>query len=88
MLTYLGAQVRSPLLLKFLALEGPAWGPQNTGTEEQPGTGSVCFPFVPGADPVPQLSLLRAGLSQGSQEHCGSSYGQHSSRDGAEVKSV
>jgi hypothetical protein len=45
-----------PLLLKYLAQKGTALSPQDTGTEEQPGTGSFQFPSAPGADPVPQLS--------------------------------
>jgi hypothetical protein len=59
-LTHLRAQVRPPLLLKFLVQEGPTQSKQETGTEEQPGTGSFLFPSVPGVDPVPQLSVLKS----------------------------
>jgi hypothetical protein len=46
-LTHLRAQVRHWLLLKFLAEEGPAQSPQDTGTKEQPGTVFFQFPSVP-----------------------------------------
>ena len=42
-LTHLWVKVRSPLLLKVLAQEGPAWGHQDTGTKERLGTGSFQF---------------------------------------------
>ena len=40
-------QVRPPLLLKFLAQEGPTQSHQDTGTKEQPGTGSFWFLSAP-----------------------------------------
>ena len=46
-LTHLWAQVRPPLLLKFLAQEGPTQSHQDTGTKEQPGTGSFWFLSAP-----------------------------------------
>ena len=69
-LTYLRAQVRPPLLLKYLVQVGPAQNHQDTGTKEHLGTGSFLFLSVLGADPVPQLSipkfyLERAGLPEG-----------------------
>ena len=33
--------------------ETPSQNPQDTGTEEHPGTGAFQFPFAPRADPVP-----------------------------------
>jgi hypothetical protein len=41
------SKVRPPLLLKFLAQEGPSQSHQDTGTKEQPGTGSFQFPSAP-----------------------------------------
>jgi hypothetical protein len=46
-LTHLWAQVRPPLLLKFLAQEVPAQSHQDTGMKEQPGTESFLFPSAP-----------------------------------------
>jgi hypothetical protein len=67
MLTYLRAQVRPPLLLKYLAQEDPAQGPQDPGTEECLGTGPLQFPCAPREDPMPRVSIPgshreRAGL--------------------------
>ena len=41
--THLWAQVRSTFLFKFLAQEEPALSHQDTGTNEQVGTGSIQF---------------------------------------------
>ena len=46
-LTHLRAQVRLPLLLKFLAQDGPARSHQDTGTKEEVGTRSFQFPSMP-----------------------------------------
>jgi hypothetical protein len=46
-MTHLRAQVRPPFLLEFLAQEGPAQSHQDTGTKEQPGTGSFQFQSAP-----------------------------------------
>jgi hypothetical protein len=43
-LTHLWAQLRPPLLLKFLAQEGSTQSHQDAGTKEQLGTGSLWFP--------------------------------------------
>ena len=49
-LTHLRAQVRSSLLLKYLAQKGPAQSPPDTGTKEQPAYG---FHLCPRADALP-----------------------------------
>jgi hypothetical protein len=46
-LTYMWAQVRPSLLLKFLAQEGPTESHQDTGTKEQLGIGYFQFLSVP-----------------------------------------
>jgi hypothetical protein len=56
-LTHLRAQLRPSCLLEFLAKEAHCQSQQDTETKEQPGTGLFQFPFVPGADSVPQLFL-------------------------------
>ena len=58
-MTHLKAQVRSPLLLY-----GMCQSPQNTGTEEQSGTGSFWFPSTPRSDSVPQLSIPKFFLER------------------------
>jgi hypothetical protein len=57
MQTYLWAQVRTLLLLKFLAQERPTQSHQDTVTKEQLGTGSFRFSSAPRTNPGPQLSI-------------------------------
>jgi hypothetical protein len=54
--TYLEAQVRLPLLFKFLAQERPTHSHQDTRTKDKLVTGSF-WTLHPRADPVPQLSI-------------------------------
>jgi hypothetical protein len=42
---------------QILAKERPAQSHQDTGSKEQPGTGSFWFPPIPVADPVAQFSV-------------------------------
>jgi hypothetical protein len=65
--THLQAEVRPPLLFKFLAQEGSSQNHQDTVTKEQLGTGSF-WSLHPRVDPVPNLFILkflpeRTGLS-------------------------
>ena len=47
MCTHLWTQVRPPFLFKLLAQEGPAKRHQETGTKEQLGSRTFCFPSAP-----------------------------------------
>ena len=58
---YLRGQVRPPLLFKFLAQEGPSQSHQDTGTKDQPGTGSFWFLSVPQLS-IPKFLPERTGL--------------------------
>jgi hypothetical protein len=59
--------VRTPLLLKYLAQEGPAWSPnEDTGTEKQLRIESFWIPSAPRADPVPQFSIYKFHLERAS----------------------
>jgi hypothetical protein len=53
-LTQLSTQVKPPLQLKFLAMEGNAQSCQDNWEENPSG-----FCLQPGADPVPQLSISK-----------------------------
>ena len=64
MMAYLRAQIRLPLLLKFLTQQGPAQSHQDTGTKEQPGKGSFSFHLHPGAYHVPQFSIPKFVLGR------------------------
>ena len=89
-LTHLRAQVRSPLLLKFLTQEGPTQSPQDTGTEGWPRMGSFWIPSVPRADPVPQLSipkfLSERAVLQGMLTHRLTGRPNHSQRQQDQLK--
>ena len=66
-LTHLIAQVRTPLLLKFLAQEGPTQIHQDPGNKEKPGMDTihpVCFFFFFCVTElcIPKFVLERTGL--------------------------